>query len=713
MLGALLGTRYKIIAVLGAGGFGRTFLAEDTEQATPTKCVVKQFKPANQEEKFLEIARRLFHQEVGILEKLGRHNQIPGFLNFFEENQEFYLVQEFIDGRSLNEEIASHRRMSETDAIALLRDVLHILDFVHANHVIHRDIKPGNLIRRHQDGKIVLIDFGAVKELRTQISTGSGQTGFTVSIGTPGYTPSEQLAGKPRFCSDIYALGITAIHALTGLQPSQLPEDPRTFEFRWTEYADVSPGLAFILSRMVRSHFSQRYQSAQDVLQALQRLSALPPGTTENLPALLLPESLLYDQFEEETRLDAIEPWQTVLKRGIGVVATAAIATAGLLLGIQPLGWLEPLERGWYDQMVRLHNHTPPDPRLLIVGISETDLQQLNRPTPSDQDLARVLTQIEQHQPRVIGLDLHRELPQEPGHAQLLQFMRTAANLIVIMRLGNPDTQIPPPPGVPSDRVGFNDFPVDSDGVVRRNLMFASLDEVYYSFSLRAALAYLKQENIAIQNPSDRPDWVQIGQTVFPPLTPSAGGYQQIDADGYQIMLDYQAATNVARQVSFTEVLNGELEPDWVKDKIVLIGTTAPSAKDLFYTPYSAAQETNHQMPGVVLHAQMVSQLLSSVLDQRSPIWFWSDWVEGLWIAAWAIGSGCVVWFIRRPLVLVISAGVLLVAIAGTSYLIFAQFHGWVPMTTPMIGSVLAGIGVAAYKVYWTKQRQTTTQFFE
>ncbi|MBE9181000.1 CHASE2 domain-containing protein [Oculatella sp. LEGE 06141] len=712
MLGTLLGGHYKLVSVLGSGGFGRTYLAEDVRQPHGSFCVVKQFRPTSEDEKFLTVARRLFDKEVDVLERLGQHHQIPQFLDFFEESQEFYLVQEFIDGHPLSEEISQRKRFSEAEAIALLQDVLSVLDFVHAHDVIHRDIKPSNLIRRHSDGKIVLIDFGAVKEIHTQLSTGSGQTNLTVSIGTPGYTPTEQLAGKPRFCSDIYALGMTTIHALTGLPPSQLLEHPQTFEVLWQDEAKVSPGLTFILERMVRSHFSQRYPTARDVLQALQRLSALPLGTSANLPALLLPESLLHDQRNEpETQFESPEERRKLLKRGIQVMAIATIAITGLVQGLRQIGWVEPLERVAYDQLVRWQHQAPPDPRLLLVAITEADLQALQRPTPSDQDLATVLKQLEQHQPRVIGLDMHRELAQEPGHAQLLAQLQQADNLMVIMKLGSEESaQIPPPEGVPGDRIGFNDFPVDVDGIVRRNLMFASVGaDAYYSFSLRTALAYLSHQGIEIKNSVDRPDAIQIGETVFPPLAANSGGYHQLDAAGYQVLLDYRSPRNIARQVSFSDVLQGRFEPDWVQDKVVLIGTTAASAKDLFYTPYSAGQDLNHQMPGVTIHAQMVSQILTSVLDGRSPFWFWSEWVEILWIGGWAIAGAGLVWFVRHPAALGASLVIVLLSLAGTTYALFS-LHGWVPVAAPAIAIGMTVAVVLAYRSYWMQQ-QLATQF--
>lgn len=284
MLGKLLGARYQIIEVLGAGGFGETYIAEDRQRPGHPKCVVKRFRPTNQNTSFLTVARRLFYTEAETLEKLGRHDQIPRLLAYFEEEKEFYLVQDFIEGRSLSDELGTGKKQSEAYVLNLLEDVLGILSYVHNQGVIHRDIKPSNLIRRNSDGKLVLIDFGAVKSIETQMADEpKDRMELTVGIGTQGYMPFEQLAGKPRFNSDIYALGMIGIKALTGFQPLQLPNNPQTHEIIWQNHAQVSPKLAEILDKMVRYHCSDRYQSVSQVLEALEKISS--PVIQTELPS--------------------------------------------------------------------------------------------------------------------------------------------------------------------------------------------------------------------------------------------------------------------------------------------------------------------------------------------------------------------------------------------------------------------------------------------
>ena len=297
----ILDGRYKLIKKIGAGGFGQTFISRDMRRPGSPPCVVKQLKPASDDPNFIREARRLFNTEAETLEKLGKHDQIPQLLAYFEEDKQFFLVQEFIEGQSLYDELKAtlpevsdldhqtqeqilaelqnidappkDKQLGEVEVLNILRDVLEVLEFVHSEGVIHRDIKPDNLIRRKKDQKIVLIDFGAVRAMQdanTKLTPDEkGESRFTVTIGTPGYMPSEQCAGRPNYSSDIYALGMVAIKALTGYAPTDLPTDPATGELVWRDKAKVSNGLAMVLTRMVRYHYTQRYQSVREVNQGI------------------------------------------------------------------------------------------------------------------------------------------------------------------------------------------------------------------------------------------------------------------------------------------------------------------------------------------------------------------------------------------------------------------------------------------------------------
>ncbi|BAY11223.1 serine/threonine-protein kinase [Calothrix sp. NIES-2098] len=343
MLGSLLDGRYQVLQVLGGGGFGQTYIAQDTHRPGSPRCVVKHLKPFTQNPEFLATARRLFTSEAETLEKLGHHDQIPRLLAYFEENQEFFLVQEFIQGYSLKAELLPGRRWTEEQVVQLLQQVLGVLEFVHSHKVIHRDIKPDNIIRRQNDCKLVLIDFGAVKQIQTQLRTAiSGHIETTIAIGTPGYMATEQGQGKPRPNSDIYSLGIIAIQALTGLHPRQLQEDPNTGEIFWQQEANVSSCLASILSKMVLYHFKERYQSATEVLEALRSTNieteidnqfTQPPLSIIQLPQATFPQQntgqstasiLSPEQYKhlEKMLLELVGPLAPTLLRKIAASAS-------------------------------------------------------------------------------------------------------------------------------------------------------------------------------------------------------------------------------------------------------------------------------------------------------------------------------------------------------------------------------------------------------
>lgn len=277
MRGKLLGGRYQVLQVLAQGGFGQTFIAKDMHRPGNPQCVVKHLQPTTANSRFLHNARRLFQSEAEILEKLGDHDQIPRLLAYFEENQEFYLVQEFIQGHTLTAQLQPGKRWSESQVYQLLQEILGILVFVHSHGAIHRDIKPDNIIRR-SDGKLVLVDFGSVKQAWTQVITAHEQTHSifalhlspTIAIGTPGYMPTEQGRGKPQPNSDIYALGMIAIQALTGINPTQLLEESDTGEIDWQHQANVSSAIAKVITKMVRYNFRNRYQTAKEALAAVE-----------------------------------------------------------------------------------------------------------------------------------------------------------------------------------------------------------------------------------------------------------------------------------------------------------------------------------------------------------------------------------------------------------------------------------------------------------
>ncbi|MBD1826577.1 protein kinase [Microcoleus vaginatus GB1-A2] len=273
MVSQLLDGRYQIIEVIETGEFGQTYLAKDIRRPGEPQCFVKHLRPGTTEPKLINTTRRLFQKEAEVLERLGQHDQIPQLFAYFEENEEFFLVESFVAGHSLSTEIVPGKPLTEEKMIPLLKELLEILVFVHGQGVIHRDIKPANLIRRYSDNKLVLIDFGSVKE----IHIAQRQAPVTVRIGTLEYMPIEQFQYNPQLNSDIYALGMIGIQAMTGLPAYDLPKlrdlkNSNKGEIVWRHLATCSQALADVLDNMVRYDFRERYQSAAEALADLRKI---------------------------------------------------------------------------------------------------------------------------------------------------------------------------------------------------------------------------------------------------------------------------------------------------------------------------------------------------------------------------------------------------------------------------------------------------------
>lgn len=346
----LLPNPYKILKQIGSGSFGNVYLAENTENGK--HCVVKELYFISQEPKFVNKARDLFLQEAETLAKLS-HPQIPQLITHFEENNQFYLVQEYIEGHTLKEELQNHSPFSEKQTVDLLEEGLSILSYIHQQGVIHRDIKPDNFIRRQQDDKLVLIDFGAVKQFNLE------QTKLinpTVAIGTRGYMPTEQARGKPRKNSDIYALGMIAIQALTGINPLDFKEDDEG-EIIWQTQTEVKPELAAILTKMIRYHYKNRYQSADEALNDLSKYFPLNNIYTSQVETATINHnsinsqinspSLTEDNYNSDSLLTSPQPqpvnnsWLDWFKSSLGSTITTA-----MIIGLFAMGGAYMMSQG-------------------------------------------------------------------------------------------------------------------------------------------------------------------------------------------------------------------------------------------------------------------------------------------------------------------------------------------------------------------------------
>ncbi len=276
-----LNNRYEIIRELGDGGFGKTFLVRDHQMPSARQCVVKQLKPLHENAEIYTMVQERFQREAAILEQLGEHDQVPRLYAYFCEADLFYLVEEYVEGDTLTQKVEREGAQPEPIVTAMLVNLLPTIAHVHQQKIVHRDIKPDNIILRKSDQKPVLIDFGAVKETMATMLNTQGNSARSIVVGTPGYMPSEQMIGRPVYASDLYSLGLTAIYLLTGKLPQELDTDPQTGAFLWRGYApQVSAGLAAVLDRAIQINPGNRFGSAQEMFMALNGLAVgvtLPP----------------------------------------------------------------------------------------------------------------------------------------------------------------------------------------------------------------------------------------------------------------------------------------------------------------------------------------------------------------------------------------------------------------------------------------------------
>jgi len=267
----VINNRYRVTQVLGEGGFGQTFLAEDAYSPSGKRFVIKRLKPINSNPQIYQLVQERFQREAATLESLGEKNeQIPKLFAYFQEDGEFYLVQEWIEGLTLTQRVQQLGVLSDSTVTPILKQLLTLLEYIHNKPLLHRDIKPDNIILRASDEKPVLIDFGAVRETMGTVVNSQGQSGSSIVIGTPGFMPSEQAVGRPVYSSDLYSLGLTMIYLLTGKIPQELPTDPRTGDILWQQYApNVNPTLVAVLNKAIQPHINGRYITAREMLAAL------------------------------------------------------------------------------------------------------------------------------------------------------------------------------------------------------------------------------------------------------------------------------------------------------------------------------------------------------------------------------------------------------------------------------------------------------------
>ena len=424
-------------------------------------------------------------------------------------------------------------------------------------------------------------------------------------------------------------------------------------------------------------------KEARERLQGLQ--GEFPCATW--LPVLFQNPAIKQPTYWQDLRYGDRQNQKTAWNRRIlrmGILAVSAVTA--LIMGVRYVGFLQEWELKVYDQMLRLRPDEGSDKRLLIVTVTEEDVDYQREMgweregSLSHTALAKLLNNLKPHKPRAIGLDIVRNYPAKPGEKELITQLKQTDNFFAICEHSTFDKSgNQPPPEVSQERLGFNDFVEDeSDKILRRHLwyMTPSLDSpcpTEVSFSLQLAIHYLQAEGISPQPNSN--GYLQLDNVRLGRLASHAGGYQGIDNGGYQILLNYRTRKNIGKTLTLKQILNNDFEPNLVKDKIVLIGVTAPSYKDYFHTPF------NEDMPGVFLHGQMVSQILSAVLDKRPLLWVIPLWLEGIWVFSWAGIGGILVWRFAEKIVYLLPVATVAIGILyGCCFVLFSTQGCWLPV---------------------------------
>ncbi|MGK7913548.1 MAG: CHASE2 domain-containing protein [Synechococcus sp.] len=456
---------------------------------------------------------------------------------------------------------------------------------------------------------------------------------------------------------------------------------------------DLDEALAWSASRRLGDE-DYRYLAASQDLAKQQTLASLD--------ALERASQVLADS-RQQARVDNRSP----ARRWMGTFAIA-IGTAILIVVLRAIGVLQGWEWNALDLMFRWRAMEPPDARIAIVTVDEQDIEAVGRWPLPDAVLAEAISALRERQPRAIGLDFHRNLPVNPGHEQLVDIFRTTPQLVGIERaIGD---RLPAAPELERrGQVGFSDVVLDSDGTVRRALLSVQLVEgdIRQSFAVRLALNYLQDEEISVAPVEGDPGRLRVGQQIFERFEPNDGGYVRADAGGFQVLLNYRGRTDDFDTIPLREVVQGNIPDELVRDRVVLIGLTAQSASDWFLTPYSDRWFGFPNIsPGVVIHANTLSQILSAALDGRTLIRMWPAYQEVVWIVLWAMVGSALAQTVRSLLRLTIAVLIAEALLVAGCMWVFG-YGWWIPSVPPLLAC-----GIAAGVTATTLERRRESQLF-
>jgi CHASE2 domain-containing sensor protein len=458
------------------------------------------------------------------------------------------------------------------------------------------------------------------------------------------------------------------------------------------------------------------YLASREAREKLQGLEDKFPSATwlpvifQN-PAVLPPtwNSLFASSSSNEEAISStVRPRHQYKTNLFTLFVTSLVVTTGIM-GARISGILQQWELHFFDKIMQSRPPEASDNRLLIIGIKDEDFQlpeQKDRKgSLSDLALARLLEKLEPYKPRAIGLDIFRDFPVDSKQTSLKNRLQKNDKFFAICQVGEPQGQergISQPPEVRSKYLGFSNVIPDSDGVIRRHLLSmdvpsTSLCQTPISLSLQLALHYLKEEKITPK--INQGNW-QLGNVVFNRLKSPTGAYQKADTWGNQILLNYRSyhsPNEIADIISLKDVLTNKVKPETVQNRIVLIGVMTRTSGDQFPTPYSVGQSAYQEMPGVIIHAQMISQILSAVLDRRPIIQTWTFWGDFLWVWSWSIAGSIIVWRCSVPLHRIIASGVTIITLYGLCFWLLIQ-GTWAPLVPSTIALMITGSSILILK---------------
>jgi diguanylate cyclase (GGDEF)-like protein/PAS domain S-box-containing protein len=395
-------------------------------------------------------------------------------------------------------------------------------------------------------------------------------------------------------------------------------------------------------------------------------------------------------------------------------VLITSSSVAGCIILIRFMGLFQPFELAALDQLFRLRPPEPTDDRVVIVEINEKDIKRVKKWPIPDAVMAQLLQKINTYQPRAVGLDIYRDLVQEPGHQEFVKVAKATPHLIGIERFQyETSLGVPPPPFLARQQIGFNNFVYDVDGKVRRSLLYRYVkDEAYESFALKLALVYLEKEGITPQAAKSNPNYLQLKKGIFKPFQSNDGAYVGTDAGGYQILANFRSP-EAFRTVSMSSVLDNQVSPDLMRDRIVLIGLKASSTGDLFYTPYSdSLLKSAKTFFGVELHANFTSQILSAALNGRPLIQVWPDPIESLWIFIWSWIGAAFSWQFRSP-----KKSAFSILLAGSGLIVGAYLAicggYWIPLVPPLFAMLGSAVVIISYLAHLEEELNRSKEFLQ